>query len=835
MIAIEKLTKIYTLPNKEKVIALNEVSLRFADKGMVFIVGKSGCGKSTLLNVLGGLDKFDEGEMSFKGKSFKDFTNGDYENYRNHNVGFVFQESNLLEGFSVGENLSLALELQGKAADKAQIDEILKSVGLDGIANRKVTELSGGQKQRVAVARALIKNSDIILADEPTGNLDSGSAKELFDILKEISKDKLVIVVSHDTESANTYGDRIVEMSDGKVIGDDNAPEAVATANAEEKRVKKGRMKFPKMLRISARNLKTRVVRLVVMIVLFSVSLGLFGTGLCAYSLDLVKISQKVFTDIESGSLSLSWTGAGAYTSVRERNRFFTQEEIAETEQMLGYKTLPLYYPTDGRLVYTLNQSVDSSDVSYTVLYGTTGSYSGFVCLDGVDLSEYGLEILAGRLPADRYEVAIPYYAFLLYQKYGVAGDGEFDYDTPEKILGKSVNYFNEERTIVGVIDTGLNLEKYEALKTPLEQSSLSQREYIQLRQSFLNEMSNGLHKAIYINSELLNPTWTLYNSTFNFYSYEVSGRVYIDENVDGIRYINRRTKLLAGEIAISRREILEEIYINHGLLSPLEFQLSWQNGDFDEMDVDALLKKLSSEYFVVTRTMRDVSTGRDAEPKTFRVVGIMPNENEVCISADDFSNYYIHADECIISLVVGCAKNPERYADLAEIAGETALAYGNEEMEKIERLNVSSAMRYNIEWVGYQIPGYIAAGLLGSVLFCVFSALLILNFFATTIKDKHKEIGILIALGTGNKTIFAIYFMEALIVTLISVLLGTVCCVVLNSVVETILFVPFRVLRISAFSFFMTLILALFVAFVGSAAPIFAISRRKPAEVIRK
>jgi ABC-type lipoprotein export system ATPase subunit len=187
---------------------------------MVFILGKSGSGKSTLLNIMGGLDSYDSGEFIIKGKSSKDFAGSDFDAYRNTFIGFIFQEYNVLDDFTVGANIALALELQGKKALPEKINDILSQVDLLNYAKRKPNELSGGQKQRVAIARALVKEPQIIMADEPTGALDSNTGKQIFDSLKKLSRDKLVLVVSHDRDFAERYADRIVELSDGKIISD---------------------------------------------------------------------------------------------------------------------------------------------------------------------------------------------------------------------------------------------------------------------------------------------------------------------------------------------------------------------------------------------------------------------------------------------------------------------------------------------------------------------------------------------------------------------------------------------------------------------------------------
>lgn len=220
MLEIRNLKKVYKTKKGVSVEALRGISLNFPETGMVFLLGKSGSGKSTLLNLLGGLDKYDDGEIIIKGVSSRDFKQSHFDSYRNTYVGFIFQEYNVLEEFTVGANIALAIELQGRKADDEEINDILKQVDLEGFGDRKPNELSGGQKQRVAIARALVKNPQIIMADEPTGALDSNTGKQVLDTLKKLSEDKLVIVVSHDREFAEYYGDRIIELSDGNVIND---------------------------------------------------------------------------------------------------------------------------------------------------------------------------------------------------------------------------------------------------------------------------------------------------------------------------------------------------------------------------------------------------------------------------------------------------------------------------------------------------------------------------------------------------------------------------------------------------------------------------------------
>ena len=221
MFEVRNLKKTYYPKKGVPVEALKGISLQFEDRGLVFILGKSGSGKSTLLHLMGCLDRATDGEILLNGVSSKDFTDEDFDNFRGDYVGFVFEDYNLLPDFNVEENIALGQELIGKKADNTK--EMLELVGLADMAKRKPAELSGGQRQRVAIARALEKDPKIIFADEPTGALDEETGKSILSLLKTLSKEKLVIVVTHDRDFAETYGERIIELADGKIISDTEA------------------------------------------------------------------------------------------------------------------------------------------------------------------------------------------------------------------------------------------------------------------------------------------------------------------------------------------------------------------------------------------------------------------------------------------------------------------------------------------------------------------------------------------------------------------------------------------------------------------------------------
>ena len=269
-----------------KVSALRGVSIAFRKSEFVSILGPSGCGKTTLLNIIGGLDQYTSGDLIIDGRSTKNFVDAEWDAYRNHSIGFVFQSYNLIPHQTVLSNVELALTISGvsKAERRRRAKEALEKVGLGSEINKRPNQMSGGQMQRVAIARALVNNPEILLADEPTGALDSETSVQIMDLLGEIAKDRLVIMVTHNPELAETYSTRIIRIIDGKIIGDTNPyEEPVQEAPAQEKTKKQKRlrnrsMSFATALALSLNNLRTKKGR--TLLTSFAGSIGIIGIAL---------------------------------------------------------------------------------------------------------------------------------------------------------------------------------------------------------------------------------------------------------------------------------------------------------------------------------------------------------------------------------------------------------------------------------------------------------------------------------------------------------------------------------------------------------------------------
>ncbi len=471
MLETKDLCKSYKPKKGIPVTAVDHVSIRFPQTGMVFLLGKSGSGKSTMLNLLGGLDKYDSGEIIIKGTSSKDFNQQKFDSYRNTYVGFIFQEYNVLEEFTVGANIALAIELQGRKASDEELNRILHDVDLDGYGDRKPNELSGGQKQRVAIARALVKNPEIIMADEPTGALDSNTGRQILDTLKKLSAEKLVIIVSHDREYAEQYADRIIEMADGKVIRDvqattDNSMEnqslifrtntveipygyhlteedrimineyidkvnhgltvtvpgagkrfsetdesTIAVSEENNFKLIKSKLPMKSAFKIGSSSLKHKRFRLVMTIFLSVIAFTLFSLVDTFSSYDHIRSCVDSLMDSDINYISLSRAekhGSGMDIWWSHSDSSLSVDDLTNIEKDTGIPVVGIYRPKMYEDL-SFSQNIDSSLISdENKLRTALHRFCGFSEITEESLNNMGYSIHAGKLPdGSKNEIAI--------------------------------------------------------------------------------------------------------------------------------------------------------------------------------------------------------------------------------------------------------------------------------------------------------------------------------------------------------------------------------------------------------------------------------------------
>ena len=423
---IKNLTKVYKT-EYELVKALDDMSLVFPDKGLVFIVGVSGSGKSTLMNMLSGVDVPSSGEVMIGNKSLFNEDKNHLYGYRNSYVGLIFQDYNLIEDLNVYENIKLPLEFL-HYTDFSIVDEVIKKVDIEDIKYSQVNQISSGQMQRVAIARALVKNSSMILADEPTGNLDSKNTKIVMDLLKDISKDRLVVVITHDDDAAHEYGDRIIEIEDGKVLEDNLYNESINEKTEEAKDIEftKPVVTIKQQLKFTFRFIKNSLARSLAICIML-ILIPIIGNVLCGYAFFDISTSYKKYQDEYKSDYVLLAKPVTGY------NVYYSDEDYINMIAKYGdvfYEVHSTYIPltTDELLVDDFYQPVIENIIT-----------------DNYDR----LNFVEGYLPISSNEIAITDYICSAYEYYnGIP-----------LWIGDRLNIAGYNYEICGVVDT--NFEEF--------------------------------------------------------------------------------------------------------------------------------------------------------------------------------------------------------------------------------------------------------------------------------------------------------------------------------------------------------------------------------------
>ena len=450
MLQVKNVCKKYITGELEQ-IALNDVSLNLRDNEFVAILGQSGSGKTTLLNVIGGLDRYDSGDLIINGISTKNYNDRDWDSYRNHTIGFVFQSYNLIPHQTVLANVELALTISGISGSekRKRAVQALEQVGLGNQIHKKPNQMSGGQMQRVAIARALVNNPEILLADEPTGALDSETSVQVMDLLKEVAKDRLVVMVTHNPELAREYATRIVSLSDGKIMDDSN-PYDVDDSQMEEaihKNMGRASMSFLTSLSLSFNNLKTKKAR--TFLTSFAGSIGIIGIALILslsngvntyihnieedtlseYPLTIMSTNVDVtsmFTnaavageDVEDGEDVNERQTISSLFSQSKKNDLKSLKEYIEGDTShiydkanaveYGYSITPQIYRVDEAGYKRVNPNDSFSELNQT--YGMMASnlpYNVFSSLPAnEDLYKSNYDVLEGRWPKNNHELVL--------------------------------------------------------------------------------------------------------------------------------------------------------------------------------------------------------------------------------------------------------------------------------------------------------------------------------------------------------------------------------------------------------------------------------------------
>ncbi len=769
MIELVNLSKVYKSKKGASTTALNDVNLKLGNKGMVFIVGKSGSGKSTLLNLLGGLDGVTSGKILINGKDISNFESKEYDAYRNTYIGFVFQEFNILEEYNIYENISLSLELQNLKSTKSDIDKLLDKLGISGLGNRKVNELSGGQKQRVALARALIKNPEIILADEPTGNLDKTSSAQIFEILKEISKEKLVIVVSHDIESARTYADRIVEIEDGKIKSDTDT-----LGESEIKPFKLKKSKLPNLfaLKMAFANFKYKPFKLIMTIILTTFSLIFMGVTINFYMFDknlfitnTMKDNNNYVYDVKNTKFSYSY---GTINSIDVK---LTLEDLKNIESITKSRVNAIYYLYNNNKLLEFefgpNEIVNTND-----FYGIIGS-PRFVDVKDTRL----LNNIIGSIPVNNNEVVVHKYFADYAIKFGIKLVDDtlyFPKDYNDLVNSKKEIKLGDNAIIItGIIDDDDTLYKDAKETGQFKSKSLKPYYYENYQEKGSYVYGIGLIDNIKLNEDKLSTLdYTALTIKIGLSEEFASGNRPFKVLDSEINIINENgnssiSNLEKEEVLISL-DALKQIYgerkgtFDNNLL---EFIKNNANLTYDEAlvrfvsdylkdhsDLTLILRNYAeeTEYSVTIKgvTLDDnnyVSYGyiNDSAPKTKELIGAR-------VYDDDINNLKSTFSKLI-------------FRDNFDKGDEgTFYTFTLDHHDDIS--SIISIYKYLSKYI-----------LIVSLVFVLFNILLFSNFIGVTISYSKKQIGILRALGAKAEDVTKIFSFEALIIGLIAWILSII------------------------------------------------------------
>ena len=798
MLELKKITKKY-LSGTNSVSALKGIDLKFRKTEFVSILGPSGCGKTTLLNIIGGLDQYTTGDLIINGKSTKNFKDKDWDTYRNHSIGFVFQNYNLIPHQTVLANVELALTLAGinKTERRKRAIKALKDVGLEDQIHKKPNQMSGGQMQRVAIARALVGNPDILLADEPTGALDTKTSVQIMELLKEISKTKLVIMVTHNPDLAEKYSTRIIKLLDGQVTDDSKPYDGIEEKNKQAK-AGKTNMSFLTALSLSLNNLLTKKGRTI--LTAFAGSIGIIGIALI---LSLSSGMQNYINRVEEDTLSsypitlqettmdtgellnaamdstttyenhndnkihsmnitndmLSLMGSGAKSNNLEAFKSYIDKnsnkfnEYANAIEYSYNLDLNIYKENeDGYTLVNPDQIMDKlgfgqmNEISNMFSSGIS-SYNAFSeMLDNRNLIEEQYDVLAGHLPENYNEVVL--------------------------VVNKD-NYISDYTLYsIGLLDSEELVANYNALMNGEEINNLDELTYT------YDELLDITFKVL-LNTDYYTKEGNLWinkssdekyiaNLLNNALELKVVGIIKPNEetittnNYGGVFYTKELTEYVINKINESEIAQAQLANKNINIFTNSEFR----NEEFDINNLtheeQAYLASLSQSELaeVLANYQENASATYESNLEKLGIVDLN-KPSTINIYAKDFDS-----KESLANLITEYNNNTTEenqisYTDIIEV--------------------MMSGVSNIIDIISYVLMGFVSISL-------VVSSIMIGIITYISVLERTKEIGILRSIGASKKDISRVFNAETLIIGAAAGLLGILVTIILNIPINIII-----------------------------------------------
>lgn len=825
MIEIKNLTKIYKSQSKEDVIAVNNISLSFYESGLIVINGESGCGKTTLLNILGGLDKKTSGEYIINKKRVEDFKSLD--DFRNQVVGIVFQDYNLIENLNVFDNINLALSLQDNSNNKQMVFDVLAKVGLEGFEQRKINELSGGQKQRIAIARALVKNSQIILADEPTGNLDSETSKEIFKLLKEISKSKLVIVVSHDRKLSKQFADRLIELKDGKIVSDNGADEKVVDSEIVSCETSKP-LKFKYIKSLTMHNILSHKLKTAIAIILLSLT----TLTLCVGSSLLFFDAQKAV----SSSLSTSnvYLAQSIYDNKKDDFNPMVFDSYTNINQAVYSQTLQ-----DNKKIKGYNITLDFNNSKY---------YEDcfYLIQSRQDLLDLGYEFYGANEISNNGVYVTDYVIDYLLSNDCVLSDTVATNDYQE-MIGKFIKKYNEfERgyenkyKIDGIIKT--DYKKYYDENFEIKAENQGDFASFDIYEQFVCQQKNVFYLPIYINQSYLKNNYKEVNSldlqAGSQYSLNVKTSkdnilksIILSSNLYNYDTIYNNKVVSASSITLGENEVLinlklyNQLFNNEIKFLQLLQHISNQEGEsVCDYNFQHLNNIISVKYIQTTLNQSLI------EFNNKKIVGVVIKD----YSSQETDGFEIYTKDSDIknNFLLNYCNN----LTMMQLNGNATEIISNLRSNyNIGVFDIVAKDIYSLEQSA-KLISFIFLSI--SIILSLISVFVAINVVTLSINERKKEIGILRAIGTKSRDVEKIFLLENTFVGLASFVISQVFISISiflmntifskNSVIGTkYLFYDFKTLLISLAT---TFILCVIVCLI----PIKKLNKLNPIDCIR-
>ncbi len=846
MLKLANITKKYKTDDFTQT-ALNDVNLSFRQNEFVSILGPSGSGKTTLLNIIGGLDDYTSGDLIINGISTSKYKDRDWDTYRNHKVGFVFQSYNLIPHQSILANVELALTLSGvsKKARRKRAIESLKKVGLGDHISKKPNQLSGGQMQRVAIARALVNNPEILLADEPTGALDSKTSTQIMDLLAEVAKTRLVIMVTHNPDLAHEYSNRIIEVKDGEVLNDSNP------FDGEEKEVKKGKdrktnMKFITALVLSLNNLLTKKGRTI--LTAFAGSIGIIGIALILSLSNGVQeyingVQEETLTSypisIDRKSIDMTSIMSNAIekqheSNNREKNKVYSNNSISDTLAIMS-SSVQSNNLEDFKKFLDNNEELDKyiSSINYGYnldlqLYNTDYKEDIVQVNPDTVLETLGMANMGGGMNVMMANVWSE-----LFENESL-NDKLYDVvkgRMPEK-YNEIVILIDDENRISDYVLYALGLRSQDELKE-LYDKVVAGEEVDSLESSYEYDELIGMKFKVLLNTDYYkkeNGVWTYKKDNEKYLKsklddaeeIEVVGIIKPSEDalvtnstMGGVMYTKDLERHIINKVQTTK--IVEEQKKNKdvNILTGLKFS----NKEFDMSDLSLeqqrYLASLSTEEAaeVINRYKEEASATYES---TLEKLGAINFEkpSSINIYAKDFES-----KDSIKKII-------EEYNDKEEEAGndENVITYSDLVgmlMESVTDI---------INMISYVLIGFVSISL-------VVSSIMIGIITYISVLERTKEIGILRAIGASKKDVSRVFNAETLITGLFSGLLGIGVTILINIPVNMIVNNLTGVKNISALPIVGGIVLVLIsvlLTLIAGLIPSRMASKKDPVEALR-